>query len=251
MKRYRVIKSALSLSALLMFSVNACTAPSDSDRAKKYRPAAVTVAVVEKENGELFLGHSSGVLLGSKNGIVLTSNISISNRENDYPIMCYVDDITDEVTNLNDKVMSEFIQIKENQCVFIDELRDYNIAVLQLVQNRERAERGADVAVDRLPETGENVYGLHSPRKLHGTFYKGRDVRVEEGQNINENAPEGFQLPYSMKFTAPTAPGSIGAMVMDKDDKLTGVTIIDSDQTQTVFAVPMKLIYPRIKKYLE
>lgn len=243
--RVYFIKTAVTI--LFPIMLLACSVNNDLQKAQRYREAAVTIA--DNESDLCGCSSGSGILLKSKNGIILTASHVVGDHEGDSPFMCYIDASAKPGITLTMEDVERFVGKREYQCKILEVFKDIDIAVLQLVDERERGEVGAEIALGGLPNTGDTIYGIYSPSKRHGTFYKGYVAGVVSGKRVYYG-PKEYAGGKMLIIDVPIEIGSSGAMVMNQDDKLVGIIVGGMEAGTPGYAIPIELVYSRIKKYL-
>ncbi len=196
------------------------------------------------QNGPGWYG-CSGVFVQTRTGVaILTARHCTLSTIEGSPLLCFAPE-----TQLIEQIMPSYL----------DSLRDRVLCTVQAVSVEAdlvllRPTYALPTQVRALPvrargvERAEPVYGVASPDLAFNTWFEGYvNGRI---RFLRLNMPEGFQPLGLFGYTTPVSGGASGAMVLNQEGELVGITLAGLYQTNTGIAVGTERIREVLAEHL-
>ncbi len=225
---------------LLLAGVNASAGVNTKqyDSAKKSAVLVLTKVMV-KETLSNYGG--SGVVVGKSLNLVLSNYHLVKDKVSGAPISCSVQPVGNSRGFAKNEDASIYFT-EENNCevIAVDKKNDL---VLLKRKIRFAAPVSSVAFAKNDPVVGDRVHGVFSPGLIQGTWYESYVNNIIDGPGkILAGLPAEFSLPYAIGFSAPTAVGASGAMVLNDDNRLVGIVFASLFDTGTGLAVPVSIV---------
>lgn len=217
-------------------------AKSDAPYAKARSSAVMVVTKIKNNNQALYFG-GSGVIYSKTRDLIISSLHIVLNRIPGEKISCVsMLDTNGKIFTANDEIAP---YLPGNECeVVAQDLESDLVLLKRKVPFNE--EKSAIALADADPKVGDAVHGVFAPNLIPSTWYESYiNNYIDKPTRIDGLNPK-FALSKAFGFAAPVAQGASGAMVLDKEGKLVGITFAVIYNVGTGLAVPAS----QLKKFL-